>query len=196
MSEEQKKILQMVEGGQISPEEAATLLQLVSEPEEAVAEPQATATSEEPGQREADWPRIRPYWLYPLWGGLLLFVIGGTTLATTYPHGRVTVVTWLCGWIPLFLGALVATLAAWARTARWIHLRVVGQEGRVALHFPLPLGLGAFVLGIARRFSPKLRETGIDEAILALRDGLRDGRPIRIEVQDDEEGEHVQILIG
>jgi len=48
---------------------------------------------------------------------------------------------------------------------------------------------------MTRRFIPQFRDTGIDEAILALRDGLNDGQPITIEVDDEEEGEHIEIII-
>jgi hypothetical protein len=42
----------------------------------------------------------------------------------------------------------------------------------------------------------RLRDTGIDEAILALRDELKGNEDITIDVQDDEEEESVQILFG
>ena len=90
---------------------------------------------------------------------------------------------------------MVVTLAAWARNAHWIHLRVKDKESRVSFGFPLPLRFSAALLHVARRFAPKLRETNVDEVILALRDGLRDGQPVTIEVQDEEEGEQVQIEI-
>jgi hypothetical protein len=46
---------------------------------------------------------------------------------------------------------------------------------------------------------PQLEETGVDETILALRDGLgdkADDLPVYIDVLDDDDGEHVQIYIG
>jgi len=200
MNEEQKHILKMVESGRISAEEGAKLLKLVSDAEgEDSEQPQpAQGAPAMTGQDERDkyWAQARPFWFCGLSCGLLLLLLGGAMATTMHQQGRVGVWTWFCGWIPLCVGLLIVTLAAWARTAPWIHLRVVGSDDRITISLPLPLGLSAFGLRIARRFVPKLRETGVDEAIVALGDELRSGQPIVIEVEDEEEGEHVQICIG
>jgi len=49
---------------------------------------------------------------------------------------------------------------------------------------------------MARPFSSRLRETAIDEAIMALNDGLETDQPIVVEVDDEQEGEQVSIRIG
>jgi hypothetical protein len=198
MNEEQKKILEMVESGQITAEEGATLLGLVSESEpddsDHVQQEQPPTIGVE--QREHEWVPARPYWLYPLSAGLIVVLVGGAVVTTAYQQNRVGPWTWLCGWIPLFLGSSIVTIAAWARTAHWIHLRVIDRDDRVSLSFPLPLRLSALVIRVTRRFIPQFRDTGVDEAILALRDGLTDGQPITIEVNNEEEGEYVRIHIG
>jgi hypothetical protein len=198
MSEERKKILDMVRSGQISPEQGAALLNLVSEPEE------GNAAQEEPSQPPppdaaqvmAGRALARPFWMYPLGAGLVLVLVGATVVTSMHQQQRVNAWTWLCGWIPLFVGLAVATLAAWARTAHWIHLRVRDHGKRVTLSLPLPLGPAAAVIRVARPYVPRLRETGVDEAILALREGLQGNEDITIDVQDDDEGESVQILFG
>jgi hypothetical protein len=197
VTEERKKILQMVESGTLSAEEGAQLLELVSDSEGAAGDatpPQEGVPPEEgdPSDEASDAYR---YWWYPLWGGTLLMVLGGAVISAIRPQGRGSGWVLLCGWVPLVLGLVVVTLAAWARNAHWIHLRVKDQHNRVSLSFPLPLSLTAAVLRVARWFVPKLRETSVDEAILALRDELKDGQPVTIEVQDDEEGEQVRIEI-
>jgi hypothetical protein len=117
-------------------------------------------------------------------------------IANAYQQSRVGLGTWVCGWIPLSVGLLTIVLAAWVRTARWIHLRVIGKGNRISIAFPLPLRLGATVLSIVRPFIPQLRKTAVDELILTLRESLADDQPLTIEVEDEEEGEHVQIYIG
>ncbi len=197
MSEERKKILEMVSSGRISPEQAATLLNLVAEAEEGniKTEPEQPLPVEAP-RASTGRALARPFWLYPLAGGLILVVVGTVVVASMRQQQRVNVWTWLCGWIPLFVGLAVATLAAWARTAHWIHLRVRNHGKGVALSVPLPLGLAAAVVRVARPYVPRLRDTGVDEAILALREGLQGNEDITIDVQDDDEGESVQILFG
>jgi hypothetical protein len=199
MNEEQKKILQMVESGQITAEEGATLLGLVSEsepddPDDVPQEqPPATAAAED---REDRWVPPQPYWLYPLSAGLIVMLVGGAVVAAAYQQGRASPWTLVCGWIPLFLGLAVVTIAAWARTARWIHMRIIDRNDNISLSFPLPLRFSALIIRMTRRFVPQFRDTGVDEAILALRDGLTDGQPIMIEVNNEEEGEYVRIHIG
>jgi hypothetical protein len=198
MSEERRKILNMVGSGQISPEQGAALLSLVtaSDGEET---PQADENLSPPvaeARVVAENATPYPLWVYPLGAGLVLLLVGAAVVTTMHQQLRLNVWTWLCGWIPLFVGLLVVTLAAWARTAHWIHLRVRDHGEHIALSFPLPLGLAAVAVRVARPFVPRLRDTAVDEAILALRDGLQGNEDITIDVRDDEEGESVQIDFG
>ncbi len=191
MSEERDKILEMVANKQVSPEEGAKLLGLVEGAGES-AGPQPPA-AEAPGRRAA---RERRYWQYPLWAGLAVIVLSTAVVTTAYQHQRVNAGTWLCGWLPLGFGLTVATVAAWARTAHWIHIRIKDHQDRFSIHMPLPLGLAAAVLRVVRPYVPRLRDTVVDEAILALRDGLKGGEDIVIDVRDDEQGERVTIDFG
>ncbi len=198
MSTERKKILEMVASGQLTAKQAATLLDLVAEPDPLATE-QADDSQPVPAASvasEPTWRKGYAYWLYPLTAGTIVMLIGGTVIGSAYQHDRVGLGTWVCGWIPLFLGMLTIVLSAWVRTARWFHLRVIGEDGRISLAFPLPLRLTALVLSIARPFVPQLRKTAVDELILSLRDALTDDQPLTIEVEDEEDGEHVQIYIG
>jgi hypothetical protein len=198
MSEERRKILDMVGSGKISPEQGADLLNLVAVPEEedtAQAEDEVPPAAEEARPVAQNEPTF-PLWVYPLGAGLVLLAVGATVVSVMHQQQRVNVWTWLCGWIPLFIGLLVVTLAAWARTAPWIHIRVRDHGQRIALSLPLPLGLAAVVVRVAQPFVPQLRDTAVDEAILALRDGLQGNEDITIDVQDDEEGERVNIDFG
>jgi hypothetical protein len=198
MSEERRKILDMVGSGKISPEQGADLLNLVTAPDEedtAQVEQQVPPAAEEARLVAENEPAF-PLWVYPLGAGLVLLAVGATVVSVMHQQQRVNVWTWLCGWIPLFVGLLVVTLAAWARTAPWIHIRVRDHGQRIALSLPLPLGLAAVVVRVAQPFVPQLRDTAIDEAILAVRDGLQGNEDITIDVQDDEEGERVNIDFG
>jgi hypothetical protein len=198
MAEERRRILDMVESGQISPEQGAALLELVgsADEEDTAAAEERLPSSAEDTQVAMERSPAHVLWVYPLGAGLVLLLVGGTVVSAMHQQQRVNAWTWLCGWIPLFMGLAVVTLAAWARTAHWIHLRVRDHGQHVALSFPLPLGLAAALVRVARPFVPQLHDTAIDEAILAVRDGLEGNDDITIDVQDDEEGEHVQIDFG
>jgi hypothetical protein len=62
----------------------------------------------------------------------------------------------------------------------------------------LPLTLAAWIIRLARRYVPQLRDTAIDEMILALREtsDIDEDNPIYIDVQDDKDGEQVLIYFG
>lgn len=208
MGEEQLQILKMLEEGQIGAEEAAALLAALR-PEAAEEPPQdESGEGEGPDRAEAvvgeaapapEWEgppaRWSRFWIYPALAGGGLLILGAVVLGVCYaasarPGWRV------CGWLPMILGLLVALLAWWSRNARWLHLRVKEKgERNIAFSFPLPLTLTAWVVRIIRPHVPQLKETGVDEMILALRDTKQD-EPFFLDVQDDENGEHVQIYIG
>lgn len=194
MREEQLKILQMVESGQIGAEEAAELLSAL-EMAEADVQEEAPTSKQDPGMlpRSSAWAH---FWIYPLMVGAVILIIGGLIVGLVYSIGAAR--GWLlCGWLPILLGLTVILLALWTRHARWLHLRISeGNERKMALSIPLPLTLAAWVLKVAQPFVPQLRDTGVDDLIIALRDSATRDEPLFIDVQDDEEGERVELYIG
>jgi hypothetical protein len=202
MEEEKLRILEMLGSGEITAEEAAQLLTAL---EQAESEALQTRT-EEAGwsgspslspveQAETRWAR---FWIYPLMAGGIVLVAGALIMGLVYsiraaPGWRV------CGWLPMILGLGVMLIAWWTRSATWLHLRISEGEGnghKVAFSFPLPLTLAAWGLRLAQPFVPQLKDTGVDDLIIALRQGKSRNEPLFIDVQDDEKGEKVQIYIG
>jgi hypothetical protein len=197
MSAERTQILKMVESGKISAQEAIELLNALNgvEPSDEVDEVQ---TSPPPAP---EFSRPERGWLHLASIGLVVMAVGAPLVALGLT-GRATVF-WalLCGWGPFLSGLAILTLGVWARNARWLHLRVSRSSGRVqslVLSFPLPLTLAAWLLSALRSRLPWLQETGVDETILALREGLgdKDGPPIYLDVSNDDGGEHVQVHVG
>jgi hypothetical protein len=187
MQDERLRILKMVQEGQISAAEAAALL-------EALALPAPTEAAVEPDPA-ARWGR---YWLYPLLAGGGLLIAGSMVMGLLSAAGAAR--GWLiCGWTPMVLGLLLAILAWWSRSSTWLHLRIRDGKGRrpkLALSFPLPLTLAAWAVRVAQPFVPQLRDTGVDDIIIALRHSSAEGQPLVVDVEDDESGEHVEIYIG
>jgi hypothetical protein len=187
MQEERLRILQMVQEGQIGAAEAAALLEALALPAraDAVGEPAPAAR----------WSR---FWLYPLLVGGGLLIAGSLVMGLVYASGAAH--GWLvCGWTPMILGLLLAILAWWSRSSTWLHLRIhegQGSRRKLALSFPLPLTLAAWALRVAQPFVPQLRDTGVDDLIIALRNSTAEGQPMVVDVQDDESGERVEIYIG
>jgi hypothetical protein len=127
-------------------------------------------------------------------GGIL--ILGALIMALVYATSAAR--GWLvCGWLPMLLGLGIMLLVLWSRRAPWLHVRI-SEEGKrkMTLSFPVPLTLAAWVVRIIQPFVPQLRETGVDELILALRDSRVRGEPLFVDVQDDEEGERVEVYFG
>ena len=193
MEEERLKILNMVEAGQIDTEQATQLLAALEAAHDPEPSPPRTLASDAQYARGRKWS---DFWIYPLMAGVGVLVLG-TLAATWLSSTGLALPSCVCGWFPMLLGLLIMLLAWWSRSARWLHLRI-SEEGRrkIALSFPLPLSLAAWVLRLAQPFVPQLAETGVDDLLIALRDADIDDEALFIDVQDEEDGEHVQVYIG
>jgi len=198
MENERLEILKMVQTGQIDAREAAMLLSALNEaqPAEGATEAPVEVLPPEPKAPEPIETRWAKFWIYPLMAGGVLLLLGAMVVGLVTLAGG----AWgwlLCGWPLLLVGLLIFVLALWSRRATWLHLRI-SEKGRrkMAFSFPLPLGLAAWVLRIAQPFVPQLQDTGVDEVILAVRESASKGEPLFIDVQDDEDGERVEIYIG
>jgi hypothetical protein len=204
----------MIEEKQISPDKGIQLLEALSAGEKVAAEqtaaghkgepassfPVPVAESESLGETVAlppaapDFSGFRNLWTIPLAAGAVLSAVGlgFIVLIQMASPGSFFL---LCGGIPLLLGLMTVLLALWSRTARWLHIRIRGEQ-RISLSFPLPLRLAGWVLRLARPYIPHLEETGLDEIILALDEGLVGGEGFYVDVQDDKDSEHVQVYVG
>jgi len=190
------KILQMIENGTLSAAEGEKLLDALDAGPAETTPAAPEVVPAEPALPPAGPPRSwQLIWIYPALGGLLLLGAMGGLTAVLVQGGRA--LGWLACTIPLMLlGTLVAVLAWWSRTARWLHLSVRGKKDKVRLSFPLPLRLTAWVMRFLRPWVPQLRDTAVDEVILALADVDTSDGPLAVEVNDEEDGEEVRVYIG
>jgi hypothetical protein len=217
VSDERMQILRMIEEKQITASEGIKLLEALSAAEEDVTE-QATVEdegeiSELPPVTELPPPESEPVeesvadqaappdfanfghlWLIPLAAGAFLGAVGlgAILLVQAASPGSFFLV---CGLMPLLLGLAVMGLAFWSRTARWLHVRIHGEQ-RISVSFPLPLRLTGWILRLVRPYVPQLEETGLDEVILSLDESLGGEDYFYVDVHDDEDGEQVQVFIG
>lgn len=191
--EERLEILKMVEAGQVDAAEAAVLLAALDEQQPAAA-PEAPLPT--PSQAETSESRWARFWIYPMLTGGGVLIGGSLVMALIYATDAAQ--GWLvCGWLPMILGLLIVLLALWTRRATWMHLRISeGGKRKIAFSFPLPLTLAAWVMRLAQPFVPQLQETGVDDLIIALRESTSQGEPFFVDVQDDEDGERVELYIG
>ena len=202
----ERKILDMLDAGQISADDAARLLDAIS------SEPAADEQSEEdaapaagdadevlPGTLDAVAARWRRYqWIpFAISVSVLLIASWGMWEVHRAAGGRITF-----GWVVLLLVVLASlgatVLSAWIVNAPWLHVRISGSDGkRLAISMPIPLGLLDWGLRIAERFagedvSPYLGASA--EMLHSMRQAGGARQPFDIRV--DEGDERVQVYIG
>ncbi|HLE15120.1 MAG TPA: hypothetical protein VI776_10250 [Anaerolineales bacterium] len=215
MTDERMQILDMVEQGVITAEEGARLLQAfrdqtdedepIGEAASPNVEPIPEVIESGPGggypdpEFEASAARWKRWWMIPLWIGVGVTGLGSLLIFWAYQTTGLSF--WFgCAWLPFLLGLAVIVMAWSSRTARWLHLRVQQRPGEwprtIAFSFPLPLRLAAWFLRAFGRYIPQLRDTGVDEMILALSRTTGPASPLLVEVDEGENGERVQIYIG
>jgi len=206
---ERMHILQMIEDGKITAGEGLRLLNALggarpgasAEAGGAESAPGAPPAPAEPSPPIPDMGKWKQWWLIPLWIGLGLTLFGGLLMYWAYGAGGFSF--WFaCAALPFLFGVLVAGLASASRTSRWIHVRVnrgeAAEDGpkNIRISFPLPIRLAAGFLRVFAPFIPKLRNTGVDELILALEDSTSPENPLFVDVHEGEGEERVQVYIG
>jgi len=184
MSDDQDRILKMVEEGTLSAAEANDML-------EALETEEATAV---PGPVPSPKPETlhRP-WQIPVAGGLVLLTAGALGLAQlarrprSGPLGPVARVG-AAG--AFFLGALLTALGLWSRNAVWLHVRVEEKGSpSVNVSLPLPLGLAERAVTLAREQADEETAAHLDAAAAFLA-SVRSGgerEPFTVEVSEGEE---------
>lgn len=205
-SEERKKILQMVQDGRISAEQAASLMRAL-EADAAEAEIEMLETGTASGGERVDAPefeevksRARRFAMIPLWIGVFITVLSAWGIYSVQQNAGINF-WFFCLLIPLLLGVLLIALGATGQSSKWLYVNVDRRNAQdwprnITLGFPLPLGLAAWFL---RNFGHNLRgmkNTNVDEIIQILDATGKSGAPLIINASDNEDGEHVQVYIG
>jgi SHOCT-like protein len=207
-SEERRKILQMVEEGRISPQEAASLMHALDEDADLVQEEvEVFQTESRPGFEGGSAPefeevrsRARRFAMIPLWTGVFIAVLSAWGIYSIQQSAGVNF-WFFCLMVPLLLGVALIALSAGGEGSKWLYVNVDRRKAHdwpqnITLGFPLPLGLTAWFL---RNFGHNIRgmgKTNVDEIIQVLDATGKSGAPFIVNVHDDEDGEHVQVYIG
>jgi hypothetical protein len=147
--------------------------------------------------------RWRAWWMIPFWVGVAITVASGGLLYWAVQAAGVGLGFFLA-LIPFLAGVALMILTWQARTARWLHLRIHQRAGQspqmIAISFPLPLRLAIWFLRIFQGRLPsqmgKLDHASLETLIQSLENSVSANTPFYMEVQDDEDGERVEIFIG
>jgi hypothetical protein len=208
-SEERKKILQMVEQGRISAEQAALLMRAIENDSTESGAVQAevleagTGFGDERGGAssfEEVKARAQRFAMIPLWIGVFISVVSAWALYSVQQGAGVNF-WFFCLLVPLLLGVLLIALGAGGQSSKWLYVNVDRRNAEdwprnITLGFPLPFGLTAWFL---RNFGHNIRgmkNTNVDEIIQILDATGKSDAPLIINANDSEDGEHVQVYIG
>jgi len=207
-SEERKKILQMVEEGRISAQQAASLMSALDADTDPVqAELEVLQTESGSGFEGGEAPefeevkaRARRFAMVPLWIGVFLAVMSAWGIYSIQQSAGMNF-WFFCLMVPLLLGVLLIAVGAGGQGSKWLYVNVDRRQAHdwpqnITLGFPLPLGLTAWFL---RNFGHNIRgmgKTNVDDIIQVLDATGKSGAPFIVNVNDDEDGEHVQVYIG
>jgi hypothetical protein len=145
---------------------------------------------------DVQMPDTRHWWQVPFWIGTAVLIAGAFIVAGALSSGAVCLVL-LCG-LPLLFAGLIGIIVAWfARNGPWVHIRVKNDRpGEHNVNISVPLDLGVVAVRVAEPFVPQMRNTGLDDVIVSLKDNVKRDQPVIIDVNDDEDGEHVQVIVG
>jgi hypothetical protein len=203
-SEEQRRILKMVEDGRISADEAMILIRAL-EQKSPVAEMEVIEVAPGSGSEKADAPefeevkqRARRFAMIPLWIG-----VGGTVLSAGLMYWAMQSsgfgFWFYCLTFPFLLGVLLIALSAGGMNSRWLFVDVRQKPGekpeRITFGFPVPLRFLSWGL---RTFGHHIRglnsRENVSELVEMLDKTVSSKSPLIVNVDDD--GEKVRLYIG
>ena len=207
-SEERRKILQMVQDGKISAEQASSLMRALdadtddAEAEVEVVEAGAGSGFEKDGAPEFEEvkSRARRFAMIPLWIGVFIAVMSAWGIYSVQQSAGVNF-WFFCLMVPLLLGVLLIALGAGGESSKWLYVNVDRRNAQdwprnITLGFPLPLGLTAWFLRTFGPYIHGMEKTNVDEIIQILDATGKSGTPLIINANDNKDGEHVQVYIG
>lgn len=188
-------ILQQLEDGEIDAQEALRLFE--SEPQQS-ATADAVTTTRTPDQAIQKWKR---WWLLPFGIGVGVTVLGAALMYSALNTWGVGFGVFFASLI-FFGGVIIMALGGWARTARWVHVRVDTGKDEYPRHIAISFPISAQVVSWGLRFAAKRKNVNasdklraVSEVIAMLDQGVSPDAPLYVEA-NDEGKEHVQVFIG
>lgn len=208
-SEERKKILQMVEEGKISAEEAARLMAAMAEHEDDSAEAEVEVIESRAGfgYEKTDAPefeqikaRARRFSLIPLWAGVVITVLSAWAIYSIQQIAG-TNFWFYCMIFPLMLGVLLLALGGGGRSSRWIYVDVNRKDAKpgdgpkhITLGFPIPFGLTMWFMENFGHNINGMNRRQVDAIVEMMKTTKDSNEPLMVNVDDDDA--HVQVYIG
>lgn len=207
-SEERRKILQMVEEGKISADEAASLMRAL-EVDQVQAEVEAFNAGtgsgfEGSGASAPEFEKVKAralrFAMIPLWTGVVIAVLSAWGIFAIQQNAGMNF-WFFCLMFPLMLGVLLIAIGSAGQGSKWLYVNVDRRYAddwpkNITLGFPLPLGLTSWFLRNFGHNINGMKKANVDGIIEVLDATTKSDEPFIVNVDDDEDGERVQVYIG
>jgi hypothetical protein len=200
MPETKEQILQMLEDGAITAEEANRLMAAIEE-SEAASRAEAMAPPSDAPPIPADLPHVsdfRDNWQVPFIGALIgLAVTGRKLVRARRKEGFFARLATPFYWLGFFAAGAVGLLSLWSRDARWLYLDIETEDGNtVKLTLPVPVQMLTWILSRVQPLADGEDAAQLG-AVLDFFNAMQDqfdspeGDPIFLDIND--EGNRVKI---
>jgi hypothetical protein len=210
MEKTERKILDMVDQGQITADEGLRLMNAMNKGEPAQREqagesdtfeadfPAAERTSAIPAEELTRMKQLKRWWLLPFGIGLVILLLGATWMYMGYSNAGFGFGFWLA-WLPFLLGIVIIAVSFNSRKGVWLHLKVKQAPGEspqnIRISLPMPLNLAKWFFSTFGDRVTGLKDQPIGD-IPSILENLSPEEPFYLHVNDDEDGEEVEIFIG
>jgi len=210
-NEAERKIMEMIEQGQITAEEGLRLMKAMNNgsksttsletvPDETVVFPDAEEAPPSfyiPEEEQARMKKLKRWWILPFGVGLLITILGAVWMYTGFMARGFGVGFWLA-WLPFLLGIFIIAVSFQTSKSVWLHVRIKQKPGetpqRIAISLPVPVFLTRWFLSSFGHRIPGLKDQPLDSYADML-DSLSPEEPFYVHV-NDEDGEEVEVFIG
>ena len=211
----ERKVMDMVEQGQISPEEGLRLINAMSHKEK-VETPSADNEDNLSGLADIGLPnrerpagphipeeemqrlkRLKQWWLLPSGIGLLITTLGAIWMYMGYSDHGFGFGFWLA-WLPFLLGIFIVAVSFRTSQSVWVHVRVSQEPGekpeRISISLPLPIVLTKWFFSNFGDRVPGLNNQSDGDFSEVLKN-ISPENPFYVHVNEDN-GEEVEVFIG
>jgi len=206
-SEERKKILQMVEEGKITAEDAAGLMRALGAEEpvenESVIDEESGYKFERGESQSVEFEEIKSrahrFAAIPLWGGVFLAVTSAWGMFAIQQNTGVNF-WFFCLMVPMLLGVLLIALGSAGQNAKWLYVNVDRSHQsdwprRITLGFPISFRLTSWFMKNFGHTIRGLNKSQMEGIVDVLDATGKSSEPLVVHV-DDDDGDRVQVYIG
>jgi len=211
----ERRIMDMIEEGQLSAEEGLRLINAMGRKQESIPDPagvvediqaETTIIIDEdqempvagiPDEEKQRMNRLKRWWILPFGVGLLITTLGAIWMYMGYTEHGFGFGFWLA-WLPFLLGIFIVAVSFRTNRSVWLHVRIKQKPGetpqRISISLPMPVALTRWFFSAFGERIPGLKDQPVDD-VADILENLSPEEPFYVHV-NEEDGEEVEVFIG